>query len=224
MKIKIDKTLLKFELEQLFATKQGLIQFAGIQFVLLVSSISSAGKLHTEAVDYWSNYILVQGFFQSLLLNAMIATELFVKPKTNKTIEMLLATSLRPQTIAATSVLVCAIFNSISLLIAFIVLAFSMGRLNFNWIHLMSFIILILANGITLIWTAFIALQTKYGNQMASGFILATVGLLIAAAFYQFSINTAFVYQTAFAGGLALLAVFSGFIFKYFDKEKILLS
>lgn len=224
MKIKIDRALFKFEMEQLFATRQGLAQFAFIQFILWFSSFKQAGELFSGCSDYWSNYILIRGFCMALLLNAIVAMELFVKPKTNKTIEMLLVTGLCPQTIVMTSVAVSLIYNAVSLLAYFCLLAFSIGRFTFGWVHLISFAVLILVNLAALIWTGFFSLQTKYGSQISGVLILSSVLLLFLSGFYHYSVSPEPAFQAALAAGAALLALASGLVFRRFDKEKILLS
>ena len=109
MKTGISPVLLRLELEQLFLSKQGLGQFAFIQFILWFSSHGQARLLFADSPDYWSSYILTRGFCQALLLNAVVALELFVKPKTAKTLEMLLATGLSPRSIATTNAAAAAV-------------------------------------------------------------------------------------------------------------------
>lgn len=224
MKTKINPALFRFEMEQLFATRQGVAQFAFIQFILWFSSFKQAADLYGGSSDYWSNYILIRGFCQALILNAVVAMELFVKPKTDKTIEMLLVTGLSPQGIVATSVAVSLIYNAVSLLVCFGLLAFSIGRFTFGWVHLLSFAVLLLANLVGLIWTGFFALQTKHGSQISGLFIVSSVLLLLVTGFYQYSVSPDPAFQAALAAGAALLALASGAVFKRFDKEKILLS
>ena len=224
MKIRINWALFRFEMEQLFATRQGVVQFAFIQFIIWFSSFKQAGDLFSGSSDYWSNYILIRGFCQALILNAVVAMELFVKPKTDKTIEMLLVTGLSPQAIVVTSVAVSLIYNTISLLTCFCLLAFSIGRFTFNWVHLISFTVLLLANLVVLIWTGFFALQTKYGNQISGLFIVSSVMLLLVTGLYQYSVSPDPSFQAALALGVAVLALISSGVFKLFDKEKILLS
>ncbi|MDO8805751.1 MAG: hypothetical protein Q7R35_15130 [Elusimicrobiota bacterium] len=224
MKIEISPALFGFELEQLFATRQGAAQFAFIQFIIWFSSYKQAADLYGGSADYWSNYILIRGFCQALILNAVVAMELFVKPKTDKTIEMLLVTGLSPQTIVTTNVAVSLLYNAVSLLVCFGLLAFTIGRVTFSWVHLISFTVLLLANLAVLIWTGFFALQTKYGSQLAGLFIVLSVLLLLVTGLYQYSVSPAPAFQAALAAGAALLALVSSFVFKLFDKEKILLS
>lgn len=224
MKIKISPALFRFELEQLFATRHGLGQFAFIQFILWFSSYKQAGELFGGASDYWVNYILIRGFCMALLLNAIVAMELFIKPKTDKTIEMLLVTGLSPRAIVSTSVAVSLFYNAVSLLVYFGALAVTLGRLSFGWVHLISFTALLLADLAALICTGFFALQTRHGSQLSGGLILSSVALLFLTAFLHLSVSAAPVFQAALAAGAAALALASGLLFRYFDKEKILLS
>lgn len=224
MKTKINTVLFRLELQQLFASKQGLAQFAFIQFILWFSSYKQAADLYGGAADYWTNYILIRGFCMALLLNAIVAMELFVKPKTDKTIEMLLVTGLSPRTIVATSVAVSLVYNAVSLLLYFCALAFTLGRLDFGWVHLLSFTALLLADLAALIWTGYFALQTRFGTQLSSGLILSSVLLLFATSFFQYTVSPAPVFQAGLAAAAGALALASGLAFGYFNKEKILLS
>lgn len=224
MNIKINRALFGFEAEQLFATKQGLGQFVFIQFILWFSTYQQAGGLYRGDPDYWSNYILIRGSCQALLLNAIVAMELFVKPKTDKTIEMLLVTGLSPQSIAATNVAVSLLYNAVSLAAYFCLLAFSLHRFTFGWVHLVSFAVLLLVNLAALILTGFFALQTKYGGQVSGGLILGSVLLLLATGFYQSSVSPSPAFQAALAAGAAAVVMVSGQVFRLFNKEKILLS
>lgn len=224
MKIKIDKTLLKFELEQLFATKQGLLQFAFVQGLLFAASFRSSDMLFKGVPDYWSNYILIRGFCMSLLLNVIVSMELLIKPKTDKTIEILLSTGLRPDVIAASSVTACVVYNTVSILFYFCAIALWTGKGGLGWVHLVSFFTLVTANLVTLIWTAFFALQTKHGRHLASGFIISSVILTFAVGIYHVSFSGALGTQAAFAASAAALAAVSAGVFGRFNKEKILLS
>lgn len=224
MKMGISRVLFWRELELLFLTKEGLAQFSFIQFILWFSSRNQARDLFSGSGDWWSSYILIRGFCQALLLNAVVSLDLFVKPKTDKTIEMLLSTGLSPKTIVASGIAVSTVFSAVSLLIYFCVLAAFIGRFSFGWVHLLSFSVLMLANLVVLVWTGFFALQTKHGSQLAGGLILASVILLFASGYYQYGGTIAPSFQLALGAGMGAAAAVSARVFRLFDKEKILLS
>lgn len=224
MRTRINPVLLRMQLSQLFASRQGLAQFVFIQFILWFSSHGQAKDLFPGSTDYWSSYILIRGFCLALLLNAVVAGELFVQPKTSKTIEMLLASSLSPRSIAWTSVAASLIYNAVSLLFCFMVMAVSLDRLTFGWVHLLSFSNLMLADFAALVLTGFFALQTKYGSQIASLLILISVMLLFGTSFFQYKGVFAPAFQLGLGAGLLALSLLVLRLFGRFDKEKILLS
>lgn len=213
---------MRLELEQLFLGKQGLGQFAFIQFILWFSSQGQARLLFADSPDYWSSYILTRGFCLALLLNAVVALELFVKPKMARTLEMLLVTGLSPRAIASTNVAAAAVYNAVSLLVYFLVLAASIARFDFAWLHLLSFGVLLLADIAALILTGFFAMQTKHGSRLSAGLILLSVMLLFATGFYQYNGAISPAFQLALGGALALAAAASTLVFRLFDKEKML--
>jgi len=224
MKNAFNLPLFRFELEQLFATRRGLGQIALVQVILWAASARSSAGLYAGAADYWSNYILINGFCQSLVLNLLVAGDLFLKPKSSRTIEMLLASGVSPRAIAGTSVAVCAVYNTFSLLLAFGILAHFTAKPSFAPVHLLSFLVVIAANLATLVGTSFLALQTRYGAHLSGLFMMVSVSASLASAATGFSLNTSPFFQ---AGLLVLMAALSGvslLLFRGFDREKVLLS
>lgn len=224
MKKAINVPLLRFELEQLFASKYGWGQIAFIQAILWAASVKSSAGLYAGAGDYWSNYILINGFCQSLVLNLVVAGELFLKPKTSGTIEMLLTSGVSPREIAGTTVAVCAVYNAFSLLLAFGILAQFTPKPPFAPVHLLSFLVVAAANLATLACAAFLALQTRYGGHLSGVFMLFSVSASIAAAVTGFSVNSSPLFQAGLLAAAAALAGSSLLLFRGFDREKVLLS
>ncbi|OGR68047.1 MAG: hypothetical protein A2081_02790 [Elusimicrobia bacterium GWC2_61_19] len=224
MSIKIDPALFRFELEQLFASRQGWYLMALVQFVLWMSAHKSSAGLYVGLPDYWSNYILINGFCQSLILNLLVAGELLIKPKNEKTIEMMLASGVSLQTIAATNVAVCASYNAFSLLLAFWILGHFTIKPSFTAVHALSFLVVMALNLVTLVCAGFIALQTRYGSRLSGFFLLLSVAVSIAAAVFGFSLNTSPSFQFGLLFAACILAGLSLLLFRKLDREKVILS
>ncbi|HBA61566.1 MAG TPA: hypothetical protein DCZ92_12280 [Elusimicrobia bacterium] len=224
MKISLERTLLRFELEDLLLSKDGLLKFALFQFILWFSTRRTAAELYAGSPDYWASFILLQGFASACLLNSLCAMSLFVRPKLGRTIELLLSSRLRPETIACTSVTASLINNAASLLCYFLILGWTIGKTDFGWRHVLPFVSLLAANAITLVLTSFVVLQTRHGQHLASGFILFSLMLTVLAGIYKLEFSPAAGAQWLLAAVLLLALALSTAVFGLFDKEKIVSS
>lgn len=224
MKNPINRALFLFELRQLFCTKQGLGQSAFMLAVLWHSSSGAAKGLYANSPDYWSNFILINGFCLALVINLLAGSELFYKPKKEGALEALLASGLRPDTVAATNAAVSAVYNAAMLAALLLLLAFTLGRFSFAPVHLLSFLAVTLANGALLVVMSFLSLQTKYGMHAAGFMLLLGVNLMLAASMTGFSLDASAGLQGGFAAASALLLGASLRVYRLFDREKVLLS
>lgn len=224
MNITINRSLFRFEIQQFFGTKQGLAQTAFILLVLWHSSIKAAAGLYASSADYWSNFILINGFCLDLVLNFMAGNELFYKPKKEGALEALLAAGLRPETVAFTNVAIAVVYNSVMLLVLFLLVAVSLGKAGFTPLHMLSFLVITLVNSAMLVLMSYFSMQTKYGMHITGFSLLLAVNLMLASSMMGFSLEVSFARQFLMAAGSGVLLLGCLQVYRRFDREKVLLS